>query len=331
MNNAQKCRRVFSISDTVLETLRLVTNTHINPLGIAHGGNVLRWMVTAATMTAMRVARGPALLARLDNVFFINPIRLGMNAVITSWIEYIGHSSMELTILVEEEDPVAGARKLTTAAHMTYVKVGRDLKPRPVEACIEPRGDVEEELYRRALERKRNRGRRVPEERIEPVISDFFIENYVLVNPEDTVAYGAMHAGRLLRILDETAGILAMIYAKGVVVTAAVDATDFVAPILQGDIARIRAAITYVGKTSVEVGLVVSTFNPVSSAERVNAQSFFTLVHLSSEGRPAPVPRPEVLSNEEIVQKAIERRRKRLELFKFFRQEISKIKPPRRR
>ncbi|MCE4609880.1 MAG: hypothetical protein F7C36_05845, partial [Desulfurococcales archaeon] len=77
------CKRELSISDTVIETVRLVTNTHINPLGILHGGTVLKWMVTTGSMSAMRVARGPALLVHMDNVFFINPVRLGKNAVIT--------------------------------------------------------------------------------------------------------------------------------------------------------------------------------------------------------------------------------------------------------
>ncbi|MCE4628610.1 MAG: acyl-CoA thioesterase [Desulfurococcales archaeon] len=326
----QECKRKLSMKDTLLETVRLVTNTHINPLGIAHGGQVLKWMVTAGTMTSMRVARGPALLARLDNVFFINPIRLGMNAVITSWVEYIGRSSMELTVLVEEENPLTGTRKLTTAAHMTYVRVGSDLRPRPISACIEPEGSVEQELYERAIKRRMERERRSPKGVIKPVVEGYEIKNHILVNPEDTVAYGAMHAGRLLHVLDETAGILGMYYSKGIVVTAAVDATDFVSPILQGDIVEITAALTYVGNKSVEVGLVAETVDPFTGKKRINAQSFFTLVSLDTSGKPRPVPKPERYTPDSIdtLREAEERRERRKRLLEFFKREIERIRPP---
>ena len=324
--------RKLAIGDTLVEAVHLVTNRHINPLGVVHGGNALRWMVTTATMAAMRVARGPTLLAHMDNVFFINSIRLGMNAVVTSWVEYIGRSSMEITVLVEEEDPFSGKRKLTTAAHMTYVAVNSKLRPRPVGACIEPQGPLEEELYRRALSRRSRRTRRRPEAGIEPLLDNYRVRTSLLVNPDDTIAYNAMHAGRLLYILDETAGILSMKYSKGVVVTAAVDATDFVSPILVGEIVDIDAAITYVGRTSIEVGLIVKTYNPITDESRATASSFFTMVHLSSEGRPAPVPRPDRFpeSKRHVLTEALERRRRRLELLEFFRRETSKIKPPSR-
>ncbi|MCE4625645.1 MAG: acyl-CoA thioesterase [Desulfurococcales archaeon] len=325
------CKRKVRICETLLETIHLVTPTHINPLGVAHGGNVLKWMITAGSMAAMRLSRGPALLARMDNVFFINPLRLGMNAVVTAWVEYVGRSSMEVTILVEEEDPRTGTRRITTAAHTTYVRVGEDLRPRPVEACIVPRGPQEEELYKRAEERRQHRSRKPPVSReLKPIVPGYSLENTRLVNPEDTIAYNAMHAGRLLYLMDETAGILAMKYARGVTVTAAVDATDFVSPILVGDIVRINAALTYLGRTSLEVGMTVETYNPITGESRRNASSYFTMVHLSPEGRPAPIPKPSQSEawRGEYALEAEERRRRRLELLRFFRQEADKIKPP---
>ncbi len=325
----ESCQRKLAISDTVIETIRLVTNTHINPLGIMHGGNVLKWMVTAGSMSAMRVARGPALLVHMDNVFFLNPIRLGRNAVITAWIDYVGNTSMESTILVEEEDPITGKRRLTTAAHTTYVAVDENIRPRPVGACIEPKDEVEEELYSRAIERRRERRKKVLHS-ITPLDNKYVLSNHLLVNPEDTIAYNAMHAGRLLHVLDETAGILAMRFVKGVAVTAAVDATDFIAPILVGEVINIKAALTYVGRTTVEIGLDVKTYNPFTGEIRHTATSYFTLVHLSLDGKPSPVPRLEIKESwqKEIVEEAEKRREYRLRLLEFFKREASKIKPP---
>ncbi len=326
------CKRELSISDTIIETVRLVTNTHINPLGILHGGTVLKWMVTAGSMSAMRVARGPALLVHMDNVFFINPVRLGKNAVITAWIDYIGRSSLESTILVEEEDPVTGKRRITTAAHTTYVAVDENIRPRPVDACINPKGEIEDELYSRALKRRKERVKAKELKRVIPLDEGYVLDNHILANPEDAIAYNAMHAGRLLHVLDETAGILAMKYVKGIAVTAAVDATDFIAPILVGEVLDIKAALTYVGRTTVEIGLEVRTFNPFTNEYRHTVTSYFTLVHLSPEGRPSPVPKLEIVDDQQrlIIEEARMRREKRLGLLEFFKREASRIKPPRR-
>ncbi|ESQ23513.1 MAG: hypothetical protein MGAcid_02830 [uncultured Acidilobus sp. MG] len=46
---------------------------------------------------------------------------------------------MSWSLLVEAENPIMGERRLTTLAHMTYVAVGKDLRPAPVDICIEPR------------------------------------------------------------------------------------------------------------------------------------------------------------------------------------------------
>ncbi len=325
------CKREYTIRDTLIETIRLITNTHINPLGVLHGGHALKWMVTTGSMAAMRVARGPALLAHMDNVFFLHPLRLGRNAVITAWIEYIGRSSMESTVMVEEEDPVTGERRLTTAAHMTYVAVDRHIRPRPVLACIRPDNTLEEELYQRAIERRKQRDRDREKPSLRPIVPGAELENHILVNPEDSIAYNAMHAGRLLHLLDETAGILAIKYAQGPAVTAAVDATDFTSPILVGNIVDVHAAITFVGRSSVEVGISVETTNPYTGNKIHAASSFFTMVHLSPEtGRPAPVPKPPIREawQEELVREAEERRQRRLERLEFFKREVARIKPP---
>ncbi len=332
--NTGKCTRSLSISDTIVETIHLVTASHINPLGILHGGVGLRWMITTASLAAIRVARGPALIAHLDNVFFLKPVRLGYNAVLTSWVEYIGKSSIELTTLMEEENPITGDRKLTTAAHMTFVAVSENTRPRPVPTCLKPLNSFERELMERAIQRRSQRGSRLSPLDTEPpksLIPGYRLTSYKLVNPEDTLTLNAMHGGRLLHLMDELAGITAMKYAKGVMVTAAVDATDFVHPIWTGDILETHTALTYVGRTSVEITVKSITTNPWTGERKHTTTSHFTLVHLGKNMKPAPVPRysPREDWQIEILKKAEERKRKRKKLLEFFRKSIELIKPPR--
>ena len=328
------CHRIIQIKDTIIETVHIVTNTHINPLGTLHGGYALRWLITTASMTAMRVARGPALIAHLDHVFFLNPVRHGMNAVVTSWAEYIGKSSIEITAVLEEENPFTGERRLTTAAHMTYVAVDQSLRPRPVGACILPRSPLEQSLYERALERRKTRKRPSKEEPPPPLVPlapGLERRTYKLVNPEDALAYNAMHGGKLLYIMDELSAITAMEYVKGPVVTAAVDATDFLRPILVGDILEVHAAITYTGNTSLEVTVQAHATNPLQGERRYTATSYFTMVHIDpTTGRPSPIPKIKPTSQwqEKLAEKARERRERRKHLLLYFKQEINKIKPP---
>lgn len=331
----RKCLKELNISDTIVETVHLVSPNHINPLGILHGGVGLRWMVTTASMAAMRVARGPAFIVHLDHVFFINPVHLGHNAVITSWVEYIGNTSMEITTLMEEENPATGERVLTTAAHMTYVAVDNAIRPRPVPTCLSPKGDIELELYERALKRRERRGPKLSPDDLEPpkpLLPGMKITSFKLVNPEDTLALNAMHGGRLLYLLDELSGITAIRYAKGVMVTAGIDATDFVSPIWVGDILEIHTAITYVGRTSIEITVKALTQDPSGQRRKHATTSHFTLVHLGTDGKPKEVPpfEPKEDWQKELFERARMRRKQRIELLEFFKREVKYIKPPRR-
>ncbi len=331
-----ECKRHLHIRDTVFDTVHLVTPTHTNPLGTLHGGVMLRWIITTATMASMRATRGYTVLAHLDNVFFINPVRQGENVTLTAWIDYAGTTSLDLTVYVESEDPSTGSRRLTTASHMTMVHVNSELKPEPHGICITPADGYEEELYREALIRRRERPSRGERSRMahdvappRPLIDGVGMSTAKLVNPEDTIAYNVMHAGRLMYMMDELAGMVAMRYSKHVVVTAAVDATDFYSPIWVGDILEINAALTYVGRSSMEVTLKAVAETPLSGEKRHAATSHFTMVALGGDGRPVQVPRPERAAGPQELAEAEARRKLRMKRLAFVKDRIAAIKPPR--
>jgi len=330
-----ECRRSYRIRDTILETIHYVTTTHVNPLGSLHGGNALKWMVTAATMTSMRILRGYTVLAGLDNVFFINPVRLGEYAVIRGWIDYAGRSSLDLTIMVEAEDPVRGERRLTTVSHMTMVNVGEDLKPRPHGVCITPGNRSEEELYEAALNRRRTRPGREERARYSrdttiprPLVEGAQASTYHLVNPEDTIAYNVMHAGRLLYLMDELAGVTGIKYARGIVVTGSVDATSFYTPVRVGEILHIHSALTYIGRSSMEITVKAIVENPVTGRDSHITTSYFTMIHIGPEGRSLPLPqyRPEGEWQETVWRQALERRERRMQRLKLIKQTIEELK-----
>ncbi|MEB3774742.1 MAG: acyl-CoA thioesterase [Desulfurococcales archaeon] len=332
-----ECRRVYRIKDTLFETVHHITTTHVNPLGTLHGGVMLRWMVTTATMTSMRVVRGYTVLAGLDNVFFLAPLRLGENAVIHGWVDYAGNSSLEVTLLVEAEDPRSGRRRMTTVSHLTMVSVGEDLRPRSHGVCINPASLDEEELFQQALRRRSSRPSKSVRERMaldleepRPLLGWARASTHHLVNPEDTIAYNVMHAGRLLYLMDELAGIVAMKYAKGVTVTGAVDATSFYTPVMVGEVLRLDAALTYVGRSSMEITIKAVKENPLEGVKRHTTTSHFTMVHIGADGRSKPVPsfRPEEEWQVDVLREAELRRRLRLERLRFVKERLSMVRPP---
>jgi acyl-CoA hydrolase len=86
--------------------------------------------------------------------------------------------------------------------------------------------------------------------------------------------------------IDECASILALRYAGGSVVTAAVDGLDFYAPIHVGDVVVYQAALNHVGRSSLEVGVRVLAEDPRRRAVRHTCTAYLTSVHVDGDGRP---------------------------------------------
>lgn len=332
------CTRKLRIADTLLETVNHVLVGHANPLGNLHGGFMLQWMITAATLTAMRLAKAPAVLAGMDHIFFLSPVHVGENVVMKAWVEYIGRSSMETSVYVEAEDPKSGERRMTTLSHMVLVAVDDNLRPVPVNACIAPRGAIEEELYDAALERREHRSRRIarrkeevrniePPKALNPLYKAVSLR---FAYPEDAIFHNAVYAGKLMYYLDELAGIIGLRYSKGPVVTAAVDATDFYSPIIVGEVIEMHAALTYVGRSSMEVTLKVIARREETGESRHTTTSYFTVVALDERGKPRQVPefKPVEDWQVELFRQAEERRKRRLELLETIRRSRERFKLP---
>lgn len=323
------CTKSISIRETILQVVRYVNPNYVNPLGILHGGYMLSWIVDAAMINSARIAKSHTLLACMEDMLFISPVRVGDIVLITSWVEYIGRSSMELSLMVETENPITGERRLTTYSSLTMVSVDSSLRPKPVGLCIEPRSEVERELYQRALERREARRSRI-ERRKEAILDttpprilsrDHMISSYFIVNPEDTIDYNVLHAGKLLKVLDEITGMVASRYAENVVVTGSVDTTDFYTPIKVGEVVEVVAGISYVGTRSVEVTAKVLVRDPLTWHARHAATSYFTFVSVGSNGRSTSVKpfKPTEEWQVEILREGLRRKERREALLRRLR------------
>ncbi|MCT7656051.1 acyl-CoA thioesterase [Oceanimonas sp. NS1] len=68
---------------------------------------------------------------------------------------------------------------------------------------------------------------------------------------------GKVHGGIILSLMDKIAYTCAASHAKGYCVTASVDSVDFLSPVEVGELLTLYASVSYVGKSSMEVGIKV--------------------------------------------------------------------------
>src|SRR6267378_4052111 len=146
-----------SIADTVTETIQWVFPEHAGAPGQIHGGRMMQWITQAGTMAASRVARGTVALGAMDDLDFLHPVKVGQIAILRARVESIGTSSLEVGVRVFAEDVLTGERRVTLNSHLVFVKVGEDVRPRPVGAKIEPQGEVEAALVEAARARREQR------------------------------------------------------------------------------------------------------------------------------------------------------------------------------
>ena len=108
--------------------------------------------------------------------------------------------------------------------------------------------------------------------------------------PMDANVAGNVFGGAILRLVDETAAIVAYKHARNNVVTASVDRMDFFSPVYIGDLLRLIASINLVHRTSMEIGVRVEAENPVSGEIKHTGTCFLTYVALDKNGKPTEVP-----------------------------------------
>jgi acyl-CoA hydrolase len=116
--------------------------------------------------------------------------------------------------------------------------------------------------------------------------------------------------------VDICAAIAAQRHCGLPVVTASIDALNFVAPVYKGWVVNVKASVNYVARTSMEVGVRVDAENPIEKKVFHTASAYLTFVALGADGKPTPIPPVLAETPEQIRRfKAAERRRQfRLQL-----------------
>jgi acyl-CoA hydrolase len=137
-----------------------------------------------------------------------------------------------------------------------------------------------------------------------------------LVLPQHANVHGSVLGGTVMHWVDLAAAIVANRHSRRPVVTAAFDDMAFLAPIQIGQVALIRARMTLVDRSSMEIRVDVESEDMLSGERRKTGTAFVTFVALDPvTRRPSPVPRLVLDTDEAVAEhvRALERRQLRLE------------------
>ncbi len=140
------------------------------------------------------------------------------------------------------------------------------------------------------------------------------IEMTEVVLPNDANPLGNMLGGRVMHLIDMAGAIAAHRHARSLLATVSVDSVDFVYPIRVGQLVILRAHVTRVFHTSVEVAVKVYMEDFLTGERRQTSSAFVTYVALDPDGRPKPIPPfvPRGAPARREFDEALERRRHRL-------------------
>jgi acyl-CoA hydrolase len=103
-----------------------------NVLGDLFGGNLMALVDQAAAVAAMRHAGGPAVTKSIDRLDFHHPIPVGALVTCCATVDFVGNSSMDITVEVFSEQVATGARQHTHTAHVVFVAIDQARHPRRV-------------------------------------------------------------------------------------------------------------------------------------------------------------------------------------------------------
>jgi acyl-CoA hydrolase len=128
-----------------------------NVLGDLFGGELMALVDQAAAVAAMRHAGGPAVTKSVDRLDFHQPIPVGALVTCCATVDFVGNSSMDITVEVFSEQIATGVRIHTHTAHVVFVAIDRSRQPRRVPRLV---AETPEELARYEVARSRYQARR---------------------------------------------------------------------------------------------------------------------------------------------------------------------------
>lgn len=144
-----------SASRTTLS--HIMTHSDTNLLGTVHGGVIMKLVDDAAGAVAGRHSGGPAVTASMDEMVFLEPVRVGDLVHVKAQVNWTGRSSMEVgvRVMAERWNESTPASQVGTA-YLVFAAVSAEGKPRTVPPVL-PQTERDRRRYQEAQIRRTHR------------------------------------------------------------------------------------------------------------------------------------------------------------------------------
>jgi acyl-CoA hydrolase len=112
---------------------RIMTTLDTNLLGTVHGGVIMKLVDDVAGVVAQRHSGGPAVTASMDEMAFLEPVRVGDLVHAHGRVNWTGRTSLEVgvRVLAEPWNELQTAKRVATA-YLVFVALDSDGRPRHV-------------------------------------------------------------------------------------------------------------------------------------------------------------------------------------------------------
>ena len=111
-----------------------------------------------------------------------------------------------------------------------------------------------------------------------------------IMQPPDANSWGNVHGGVIMYLVDEAGGAAAIRHARRQCVTVAMDSMIFKEPVYIGDLLTIRACVTWVGRSSIEVEAQIDAENMMTGQVRRAGMCHLIYVAIDEHGHSTPAP-----------------------------------------
>lgn len=145
-----------TVGYSVVEMAQVMLPGQANPAGFVHGGELMKLADNAAGVVAVRHCRSNIVTARVEDIQFRAPVRVGSLATARGRLVFTSRSSMWTEVNLEMEDLRTGDRSTALMAHFVMVALDGEGRPAAVPPLILAT-EEEERLFEQARQRYRGR------------------------------------------------------------------------------------------------------------------------------------------------------------------------------
>ncbi|XP_039862428.1 acyl-coenzyme A thioesterase 11-like isoform X3 [Simochromis diagramma] len=292
---------------TEVKMSQIVMPCHSNHRQELSVGQLLKWMDSAACLSAERHAGSPCVTASMDDIHFEHTISVGQVVNIRAKVNRAFNTSMEVGIQVNCEDLFSDRHWRVCHAYATFVTQRTSTGQKVTLKPIVPLTQKEQVEYSVAAERRRVR--MVHDDIIKDLLSNESVqqvdssvgpnavaaertrvESVELVLPPHANHQVNTFGGQIMAWMVNVATIAASRLSQAHPTLRAIDMFTFRGPSQVGDRLLLKAIVNNAFRNSMEVGVRAEAYHEEGPNRHINS-AFMTFEVLDDGGKPRTLPR----------------------------------------